>query len=263
MFIAVVTTIQAAAAGFPPNFRADANLHSARLRADILARPSCDKQIPPTSNRSATGSDFSGSGTDVFMQVRFFKVQTVEAALGTMQLKVWMRMQWVDTRLAWDPADYGNITTTFFQAMNYAGAEENEIWVPDIQPYNAAQGIQRTLDASQARVSSKGEVFWSRPGTLEMMQQSWHSTLLAAPSHRRGGIGAARGRGCRGAVDQRVNWSGMIRSSGLNSWIDDLPSPSRFEEVDLNGRNAVADRQAASEPAGAVIRPEPAVSLDE
>ena len=52
-----------------------------------------------------------------------------------MRLKVWVRMSWVDARLSWDPADYGNITTVQFRSMHPTNAENTEIWLPDVQLY--------------------------------------------------------------------------------------------------------------------------------
>ena len=130
---ALLLAAVALVSGFEPNYRADANLHIQRLRRDIFNGP-YDRHVAPTSNRAASGSSYSASGTDVFMQVRFFKVMEVAAAEGSMRLKVWMRMRWVDTRLAWNPADYGGVSTIYFTGTNFQGAEENEIWIPDITP---------------------------------------------------------------------------------------------------------------------------------
>ena len=136
-----------------------------KLRQDILGRPYFNRIVAPTSDRKSTGTDYSDAGTDVFMQIRFFKVQTVNAAEGWMRLKVWMRMGWKDTRLAWDPNDYSGLDTTCFQGDNMGGSEVSEIWIPDVQPYNANNGIILTLEPALARVSSDGSVFLSRPGS--------------------------------------------------------------------------------------------------
>ena len=179
LVLLLVAPLITEASEFEPTYQADANLHAARLRADIMARSGYDRIVPPTSNREASGSDFSDSGTDVSLQVRFFKVQAVKAAEGSMQLKVWMRMSWVDTRLAWNESEYGGITKTFFQGNQFSGAEESELWVPDIQPYNSMNGLVHTLDPALARVSSDGTVFYSRPGSLNVMCK--FSGLVAFP----------------------------------------------------------------------------------
>ena len=86
-----------------------------------------------------------------------------------MRLKVWLRTYWTDTRLAWNPADYGGITTVPFTAQSFSAPEDSEIWLPDVTPYNSLTGLMSTFDPEMATVSSNGEVFWSRPGLLDVM----------------------------------------------------------------------------------------------
>ena len=164
---------------FAPDYRADANLHVAAIRQEVLARPTFSKIVAPTSNRSETGTSYSDSGTDVFMQIRFFKVQAVAASEGAMRLKIWFRLWWKDTRLAWNASEHGGVSTVYYQADQIAGGEENEIWLPDVQVYNAQEGMVHTLDPALARVSSDGSVYYSRPGTLDVMCK--FSGLVAFP----------------------------------------------------------------------------------
>lgn len=187
---------------------------AAKIRSDVKERSTFDKVVPPKSSRESTssakcvhcvhcardarawrarctfphtalcvpprfGGHYSDAGTDVKIGVRFFKVMAVEAAKGTMKLKVWLRYSWVDARLAWEPEEYGGVTTVYYQAMAHPGNEDNEIWIPDLQPYNAEVGIQHTLDTGYARVSHDGSVFYSRPGTLETLCK--FSGLVAFP----------------------------------------------------------------------------------
>lgn len=157
---------------FPANNRYDANVWAAQIRADVRSRAHFDHFVPPTSNRSQTAGVagyYSASGTNVYVGIRFFKVESVAPAEGQMRLKVWVRMQWVDERLAWSPASYGGVSSVFYQADSSVGSEAREIWVPDIQPYNVLTGLAATLDPSMATVSSDGTVFWSRPGSLDIM----------------------------------------------------------------------------------------------
>ena len=85
---------------------------------------SYDKHVPPSSDRAAGGVTYSAAGADIAMQVRFFKVESVRASHGDMRLKVWLRMYWHDTRLAWDPAAYGGISKLVFKGFG-------TLWVPD------------------------------------------------------------------------------------------------------------------------------------
>ena len=78
-------------------------------------------------------------------------MNAVAAAHGSMQLKVWLRLHWTDTRLSWDPQRYGGLTTTYFDANDMLSA--SEIWVPDVQPYNAIHGSATTLDTAMAKVT--------------------------------------------------------------------------------------------------------------
>ena len=47
------------------------------------------------------------------MQIRFFKIQQVQTGIGTMRIQVWLRMSWIDTRLAWNESEFGGVTTTY------------------------------------------------------------------------------------------------------------------------------------------------------
>ena len=164
MLAALATSL---AGAFAPDFTAGAHTHATRLRKDLLAN--YDAMVPPASDRLSAGSEYSGTGTDVTLEVRFFKVVTVRPSDGTLVLKVWMRMGWTDERLQWDPASYGGLTTVYFRGDATEQAMSSEIWAPDIQTYNGLQGTTLTLEPSAVKVKSDGAVFQSRPGLLEVM----------------------------------------------------------------------------------------------
>lgn len=161
-----------------PDRRVLTNIERARIRKDIFASTGFDKIVPPTSVRDGpvTGSV---SGTDVSVQLRIFKISEVSAATGTMKLKVWLRMRWVDTRLAWNITEYSDVSENYFNADAYPGAENAEIWTPDITVYNANQGFAATMEPSMAKVDFGGNVYYSRPGQLEVMCK--FSGLVAFP----------------------------------------------------------------------------------
>ena len=69
------------------------------------------KAVPPRSKRNVS---YSAAGTDVQLQLRFFKVESVTPAAGQMRTKVWWRSWWADERLSWDPNLYGGITEIYF-----------------------------------------------------------------------------------------------------------------------------------------------------
>ena len=141
--------------------------HATNLRSALLN--SYDKMIPPVSNRtdvyeSAEGGKTSLAGTEVGVNLRVFKVESVDTASSHLKLKVWFRMQWSDLRLAWDPAEFGGITQTQMRAAAITIDQDSDIWLPDIQPYNAGEAVASTLEPSLALVYSDGTVYWSRPG---------------------------------------------------------------------------------------------------
>ena len=67
----------------------------------------------------------------------------------------WLTIHWKDERLAWNPADYNGINETQVRPSN--------IWVPDLQLYNAADDNFRFGDLTQqvmAVLSYDGTVSW-------------------------------------------------------------------------------------------------------
>ena len=152
---------------------------ASELRTDKLGTESgYDVRVPPSSIRR--GSPFDGehprdtdqyaqTGTDVYVSIRAYKFQDIDITQGTMQLKTWLRMWWSDPRLAWDPAEYGGLDKTFYVASVNSNLETEEIWSPDIELYNSKTTIAESFDASLAEVDDKGNVYWVRQGSLQVL----------------------------------------------------------------------------------------------
>merc|ERR1719506_313498 len=102
----------ASAATTPATFSRDFTSETTRLRKDLLK--DYDPRVPPLSNRSASGVEYSGAGSDIAVQIRFFKVESVRASHGDMRLKIWLRMYWYDERLSWNASDYGGLAYANF-----------------------------------------------------------------------------------------------------------------------------------------------------
>ena len=124
-------------AKFVPEQRRSYTAWASLLRADLLE--DYDKTVPPRSDsRGADDSwfsdHFSAAGTVVGLQIRFFKVESVRASEGVMRLKVWVRTKWQDSRLSWDPQQYGNLTLLPFLGNSLSAPEDTEIWLPELQP---------------------------------------------------------------------------------------------------------------------------------
>ena len=69
----------------------------------------------------------------------------------------WVRLEWWDKRLTWDPLDYGNTTSIRISAPR--------IWKPDMTLYNSADGkhqfTEDMINQVHARVYYDGEVVWT------------------------------------------------------------------------------------------------------
>ena len=138
--------------------------YATTLKAALLA--SYDKTVVASSvDRRDDGLDYSGAGTVVKMQVRFFKIDDVDPGTGSMQVKIWLRMRWQDSRLSWEPGQWGNVTEL---AFNHPKLEEPEIWTPDILP-NARLLMADMFEDTVAAVTYDGQVTWSRAGLLDVM----------------------------------------------------------------------------------------------
>ncbi|XP_072037860.1 neuronal acetylcholine receptor subunit alpha-10-like [Amphiura filiformis] len=70
-------------------------------------------------------------------------------------VSLWMRLQWTDYTLTWDPASYGNTT--------YLIVPAEQIWRPDIVLYsNVDSGFGGMMDTN-AGVDNTGVVYWNAP----------------------------------------------------------------------------------------------------
>lgn len=180
----------------PPDTSYTYTQHSSALRQALIGENSgYDSAVPPMSNRSSATNFATNvakpeqyiaigtqAGTDVGMQIVFYKVDQVDVPSGHMRVKVWLRLAWYDYRLRWNPADYGNITQTYFRSSSYTLPEDTEIWLPDVSCYNAQTGLMSSLDASLASVTNEGWVYWSRPGMLEVICR--YSGLINFPADK-------------------------------------------------------------------------------
>ena len=136
------------------NSRADYSEHATRLHHDLLAN--YNNAVAP---RSVRVSNYSAAGTDVYLQLRFFKVEAVSPSDGHLRVKVWLRMSWSDLRLSWDPAAYGDVREIKFRATDITNPETTDIWLPDFTPYNSAAALGETFEPSMASVNFKGRVY--------------------------------------------------------------------------------------------------------
>lgn len=130
--------------------------HSAALRRMLIHNGYYDKHVPPSSVHPGSAGDdapvdvglqhvstasnrkrvpFPTSAARIaYGRIRFFKLQEVSIGAAHMSIKIWWRMWWRDSRLAWVPSEHGNISQLHFLGASFASPEESEIWVYPRRP---------------------------------------------------------------------------------------------------------------------------------
>ena len=209
--------------GLNPNAQKSYSYWTQRVREDRLSH--YDKVAAPTAERSCHAS---AAGTDVEIQIRLFKLMKVAASDGAMQLKVWWRMQWTDERLSWDPEAFGGVTEVYYNAASFALPEDSEIWLPDVQAYNARVSMTNEFEPAMAKVSSDGKVFWTRPGILDVMCRfsgliMFPNDILSCPVDIGGWIYSGRIQGVR-------SLSGANGGCANHDVLEEVGLPSYQEE---------------------------------
>uniref|UniRef100_A0A8C6HGQ8 Cholinergic receptor nicotinic alpha 2 subunit n=1 Tax=Mus spicilegus TaxID=10103 RepID=A0A8C6HGQ8_MUSSI len=72
-----------------------------------------------------------------------------------MTTNVWLKQEWNDYKLRWDPAEFGNITSL--------RVPSEMIWIPDIVLYNNADGEFAVTHMTKAHLFFTGTVHWVPP----------------------------------------------------------------------------------------------------
>eukprot|EP00567_Pseudictyota_dubia_P010454 CAMPEP_0197441788 /NCGR_PEP_ID=MMETSP1175-20131217/7959_1 /TAXON_ID=1003142 /ORGANISM="Triceratium dubium, Strain CCMP147" /LENGTH=715 /DNA_ID=CAMNT_0042972119 /DNA_START=153 /DNA_END=2300 /DNA_ORIENTATION=+ len=151
---------------------------SQRLRTDLLSdydRGAFPWEVAWSANAMSSEGEDGGDGEEIYRKglnvevgINFHRIFDVNLAQSTADFVVWFRQRWTDPRLAWDPADYSNITSVHFWIGDGSGpgGETSEIWTPDIELWNMEMGLGESLTDAPAIVTHTGSVFWSRPGHL-------------------------------------------------------------------------------------------------
>ena len=112
----------AAAVNYGAETRSTYTADASRLHSDLLVN--YNRMVAPRSVRLV---NYSNAGTDVMVQLRFFKVESIQQREGRMRIRVWWRSSWSDLRLAWDPAQYGDVRSLKFGASDSTDSENSEM----------------------------------------------------------------------------------------------------------------------------------------
>ncbi|XP_076444122.1 acetylcholine receptor subunit alpha-like [Babylonia areolata] len=91
----------------------------------------------------------------VKMGMRLSQVLDVDEKNQIITISVWLRQEWYDLRLKWDPEEYQGVDILYIPS--------DQLWKPDIVLYNNADGdFVITLD-KKATVFQDGRILWEPP----------------------------------------------------------------------------------------------------
>ncbi|XP_038623209.1 neuronal acetylcholine receptor subunit beta-4 [Tachyglossus aculeatus] len=118
-----------------------------KLMDYLLKEQKYNKLIRPATNSSQLVS--------IELQVSLAQLISVNEREQIMTTNVWLKQEWTDYRLAWDPSTY--------QGVKILRIPAKCIWLPDIVLYNNADGTYEVSLYTNAVVRFNGSIFWLPP----------------------------------------------------------------------------------------------------
>lgn len=91
----------------------------------------------------------------VKMGMRLSQVLDVDEKNQIITISVWLRQEWFDTRLRWDPNDY--------EGLAKLNIPSDDLWKPDLVLYNNADGDYVVKLKTKATVYHDGKIVWEPP----------------------------------------------------------------------------------------------------
>jgi hypothetical protein len=121
------------------------------LRNDLFNNQSLDNFIIPRNNLS--------NALNVDMGIAVQTLEEFNQKVETIELNIWLRMNWNNTFLTWNKSNYGNI--------DFIVVDPTKTWHPDIELYNAASLPEIYKFDDRIYLYNNGNMFWSRPGIFK------------------------------------------------------------------------------------------------
>ncbi|KAL5004073.1 hypothetical protein ScPMuIL_017529 [Solemya velum] len=122
------------------------NKDERRLHSDLIEKRQYNKLIRPSAGKEALV---------VKLGMRLSQLLNVDEKNQIMTSNVWLRHEWTDPRLRWEPAKYGNINMTHIPS--------EKLWRPDIVLYNNADGSFVVTLLTKATIKYNGKIVWMPP----------------------------------------------------------------------------------------------------
>ena len=108
-------------------------------------------------------NDINNDGINLTLSLAVRAFNNIDQIDGSIEMNVWLRYEWNDTTIGWDPTEYNISSINLDTNPDY----DDYIWTPDIYLYNTAEKPMSELDYTKANVYSDGRIFWSRPGLIK------------------------------------------------------------------------------------------------
>ncbi|CAF0776735.1 unnamed protein product [Adineta steineri] len=124
-----------------------ANPEAKRLYEELITVRSYNRLIRPVKNNSEK--------LTVYLGLRLTQLLDVDEKNQIMTSNVWLKQEWYDDKLRWDPSNYGGVDVLYIPSQ--------QIWLPDIVLYNNADGNYEVTLMTKATVYFDGRVIWEPP----------------------------------------------------------------------------------------------------
>ena len=110
---------------------------------------------PVKHNRDTLPVDLSNSKLNIKILLKLVQLNDIDERNQVMTTTVWLRHEWFDSGLVWDPSKHGNITKMQLPAET--------IWLPDTVLYNNADGDYQITKTTKVKFNYQGHVIWQPP----------------------------------------------------------------------------------------------------
>uniref|UniRef100_A0A158QII8 Neur_chan_LBD domain-containing protein n=1 Tax=Rodentolepis nana TaxID=102285 RepID=A0A158QII8_RODNA len=124
---------------------------ASRLYDVLINQQGYNKILRPVANANDTLTVFFGLGL-----LQLMDLDEVNQILTT---NVWVELEWTDSKLVWEPKDFGGVTALFIPS--------ELLWLPDLLLYNNADGNYVIDIMTKAIVYYNGTIRWTPPAIFK------------------------------------------------------------------------------------------------
>ncbi|VDL61889.1 unnamed protein product [Hymenolepis diminuta] len=124
---------------------------ASRLYDVLMNQQGYNKILRPVANANDTLTVFFGLGL-----LQLIDLDEVNQILTT---NVWVELEWTDSKLVWEPEDFGGVTALFIPS--------ELLWLPDLLLYNNADGNYVIDIMTKAIIYYNGTIRWTPPAIFK------------------------------------------------------------------------------------------------